>query len=493
MPRSLPRVEETALHTPRFSIVIPTRDRADTLAVALQTCLTQDYDDYEVVVYDNGSSSAARDVVETASSPKVKYFRAPEPLAMSASWELALSHARGEYVTVLGDDDGLFSYALCELDGLLKAHRVEAVRWDAAMYLWPTVRIAEEAHFLSIPLGRELWVVDALRAIAAVGRFEACYTTLPTVYNAVVHRRLIAALRERVGRVFSNTQPDVYSGLAIAYVARKYLSVGAPMSVAGLSRKSNGVANLCLRGRDPVADDYKNLNARQGFVFHPWVPQLPLFPVVPVADSFLFAKAALFPEDDTLRLDRKILVGDCVRSLTAETPEEWREAFLVIRDTLRDDAELQSWFDSTFEGAEPVLGPGLRLRPADMGFQGTHLHLSADEFGVTNVLEAARLCEKILRPGRAAIRYEVVPPPPLPLQLLEKERQISTLAAAAEERLQAIRQLTAAVDNSRRQIESLKEQLREPPPRSQRHWQRGGFASAIRDRLRGLFRGRPAA
>src|SRR5213078_1360054 len=97
---------------PRFSVVIPTRERAQTLRYSLQTCLDQDFTDYEVVVCDNYSSPATREVVDSFTSPRVKYVRAPQPLAMSHNWELALAHASGEYVTVLGDDDGLLSHAL---------------------------------------------------------------------------------------------------------------------------------------------------------------------------------------------------------------------------------------------------------------------------------------------------------------------------------------------------------------------------------------------
>ena len=40
----------------KFSVVIPTRERAETLQHCLRTCLVQNFDDYEVVVSDNGSS-----------------------------------------------------------------------------------------------------------------------------------------------------------------------------------------------------------------------------------------------------------------------------------------------------------------------------------------------------------------------------------------------------------------------------------------------------
>src|SRR5690348_1289323 len=128
---------------PRFSVVVPTRDRADTLGPALRTCLDQDFADYEVVVCDNCSSPATREVVDRLASPKVRYHRAPGPLAMADNWNLAYSQVRGEYVLFLGDDDGLLPYALRELDAVLRRHGdPAAVRWDWAIYTWPNVPAA---------------------------------------------------------------------------------------------------------------------------------------------------------------------------------------------------------------------------------------------------------------------------------------------------------------------------------------------------------------
>ena len=54
-----------ALYVPgRFSVVIPTRERAHTLRSTLQTCLDQEFQDYEIVVCDNHSSQATREVIE---------------------------------------------------------------------------------------------------------------------------------------------------------------------------------------------------------------------------------------------------------------------------------------------------------------------------------------------------------------------------------------------------------------------------------------------
>lgn len=381
---------------PRFSVVIPTRDRAQTLRASLRTCLDQDFEDYEVIVCDNYSSPDTRRVVEEFNSPRLRYVRASEPLAMSRNWELALEHATGEFVTVLGDDDGLLSHALRELDRLITCHGARVVRWDSAFYLWPTIALEGEANFLSVPLGRELHLVEAVPAIAAVINFRQPYTTLPMIYNAVIHRDLVAELRVRTGRVFANYCPDVYSGFAFAYLAGNYLSVGAPMTVSGLSGHSTGVATLLMRRPSDVARDFRQLNAGAGLTTHPWVPDLPLFPEVPIADSFQFARELLFPDDDRLRLNRQRLVAQCIASLWAADPEEWQTRLGTIRATLADDSALQKWFDE-HHAREPFrVTPMTRLRPPVLGFDGSSLHLRTDTLGVTDVAGAAQLCEKIL-------------------------------------------------------------------------------------------------
>lgn len=49
----------------RFTVVIPTRERCDTLEHAFHTCVIQDYDDLEIIVGDNFSQDRTRKVVES--------------------------------------------------------------------------------------------------------------------------------------------------------------------------------------------------------------------------------------------------------------------------------------------------------------------------------------------------------------------------------------------------------------------------------------------
>jgi hypothetical protein len=392
---------------PRFSVVVPTRERAETLRFTLQTCLDQDFDDYEVVVCDNHSSPATRAVVESFAAPRLKYLRAPRPLSMSDNWELAVGQAAGEYVTVLGDDDGLLAHALPELDRLVRRTGARAVRWSVVFYTWPNVALEGEGNYLALHLCRELHTVEAVPAMAGVIASRGCYSYLPMLYNAVIHRDLLAELRARAGRLFANNYPDVYSGFALGYLAGTYVAVSLPMSVCGISGRSNGVATLLLRRPSAVAEEFHRLNAHTGRGPHPRVPDLPVFPAVPVADSFQHAKDALFPHDDRLTLDRKLLAEQCVAGLWADDAGQWRDRLAVVRATFADAPDLQRWFDATHGEAPYRPAAPAKLRAREPGFDGSQLYLRADAFGVRDVAGAARLCEHLLGVRGTEVRYDV--------------------------------------------------------------------------------------
>ncbi|RYG55632.1 MAG: glycosyltransferase family 2 protein, partial [Alphaproteobacteria bacterium] len=173
--------------SPRFSIVIPTRNRADTLRHALATCLQQDFGDYEIVVCDNSDDQSARGVVERANSPLIRYLAPEQALAMSANWERGVGAAQGEYVTVLGDDDGLMPYALRELSALVERFSPKAIQWSRGIYTWPTIGIDGEQDLLRLPLARTLTEVDGRAQIEKVMRFEVGSDSLPMIYCSMIH------------------------------------------------------------------------------------------------------------------------------------------------------------------------------------------------------------------------------------------------------------------------------------------------------------------
>lgn len=395
---------------PRFSVVIPTRERAETLRVTLATCLDQDFDDYEIVVCDNAGGGATREVVDAARSGRIRYHRSETPLAMSANWELAVSLASGDYVTVVGDDDALMPYALRELDRLVEEHdRPAAVHWHRAVYAWPTIAVESEANFLLLPAMRTLRILDGSERLAAAARWEVGADRLPTIYAAAVRSDLIAEHRRIAGRLFPNIYPDIYSAYAFAYLADRYVSVGVPMGIAGLSGASNGVATLLQDGSGPIAMEFERLNRAAGLVPHPTVPDLPLIPVH-ADDCFQHARDLLFPNDPVLVLDRRRMAERYLAAITDTDVPARQAARAAIRASLADRPDLVQWFDA--EAPDPAPAPGFRMKPTRFGIHGEMLAVDTSRFGVEDVAGAVRLSCDLLGLDGEPIAYDVVTPDP---------------------------------------------------------------------------------
>ena len=97
---------------PKLTVIIPTRERSDTLMHTLRTLVDQDYRDCEFIVSDNHSQDNTKQVVQDFSDPRICYINTGKRVSMSKNWEFALEHARGSFVTYIGDDDGFIPGAL---------------------------------------------------------------------------------------------------------------------------------------------------------------------------------------------------------------------------------------------------------------------------------------------------------------------------------------------------------------------------------------------
>lgn len=110
---------------PLVSIVIPTRDNADFLKTCIRSILEKtDYENYEIVVVDNGSTQkeAVTYLESFADDPKVRVFRHPIAFNFSALANFGVGQARGSVVGLLNNDmeviapgwlSELVSWSLC--------------------------------------------------------------------------------------------------------------------------------------------------------------------------------------------------------------------------------------------------------------------------------------------------------------------------------------------------------------------------------------------
>ncbi|WP_160154387.1 glycosyltransferase family A protein [Microbulbifer sp. ALW1] len=92
------------MSSPYFSIVIPCYNRTTELERALESCISQSFHDFELIVIDDGSDADVAGVLQRFDDGRIHYHRKTNGGANSAR-NLGSRLARGKYIAYLDSDD----------------------------------------------------------------------------------------------------------------------------------------------------------------------------------------------------------------------------------------------------------------------------------------------------------------------------------------------------------------------------------------------------
>lgn len=98
----------------KFSITIPAY-KQKYLSEAIESCLAQTYQEFEVIIVDDASPEYLKSVVDKFDDTRIRYYRNEKncgALNVVDNWNICLSYATGDYVICMGDDDKLLPNCL---------------------------------------------------------------------------------------------------------------------------------------------------------------------------------------------------------------------------------------------------------------------------------------------------------------------------------------------------------------------------------------------
>ncbi len=223
--------------SPLFSIVIPTRNRADLLVnSALKSVLSQDFEDFEVVICDNASTDNTGTLVKGIKDKRVRYIHSPTWIPKVDFCESSLNYAKGKFSLLFFDDDVLISGALDKCHKLLSNFDTNILTFpNTAVYHFPDWHEPKKRNLLTIPAcSNEVYIKNARTHLQKIFAHRALIPGTPDVTNSFYKTSFIQELIKRYGTLLPHGHMGDYDIACHVLANTEYfLHCDSPVAIFG--------------------------------------------------------------------------------------------------------------------------------------------------------------------------------------------------------------------------------------------------------------------
>ena len=224
-------------NNPKYSVVLPTLNGAETLSVTMPAMLRAiERDDVEWVISDNHSDDHTYQLIAGLGDPRVRLVQPPQRLPAGQHLEFAYSQARGEWQGHLGDDDYLFPSRFAVLDEIIAHSQATLVRGEYVRYHWPDYPNEEFANGLDARTFSNSLRIIRGSDLAALSLNER------VVYGGgawCVHHSIIEQVRARCGFFSSPQHVEFFAMRAAMTLSPTVALTELPIYVIGRHEKSS--------------------------------------------------------------------------------------------------------------------------------------------------------------------------------------------------------------------------------------------------------------
>lgn len=270
--------EDETMNNAMLSVIIPTRNRQKYCARVVEQILNATGSDVEIVIQDNSDDNSLEGVFNELNSKRLVYNYEQRVLSFVDNFSAAVELAHGEYLCMIGDDDGVLPNIMDAVRHAKKKDLDALIPGLNSVYFWPSenpiVKGGEQGYLVLSYINDECRSVDTineLKKLLAQGFQDYQSTNVPRLYHGIVHRRVLEKIKSRVGTYFGGLTPDMYMAVALAIVSEKVETIGFPITISGICPKSGSAASAtgAHTGRLEDAPHFK------GHESYEWSEQVP--------------------------------------------------------------------------------------------------------------------------------------------------------------------------------------------------------------------------
>jgi glycosyltransferase involved in cell wall biosynthesis len=263
-----------------ISIVLPSHNRNNLVKDALSTILPQKTKDVEVIVFDNYSDVFLRDSLKEYLDV-IRVVRSERFLSVTESWNSAIDLAGGDYIILLGDDDGLLPGAIKYISEVIEKNGYpDMVYAPVLQFFHPSVAPWKQDGYVTLVKNGIFFengdfprlLTQSERDDAVLGSLNFQRTFSFNMQAMIFKQNFLLKLRVE-DKVFHTPFPDYYLANLAFHLADKLLVINDPFAIQGVSRPSFGYTlfnGLESKGEqllnNPSIEKYEDITLQRNFL-----------------------------------------------------------------------------------------------------------------------------------------------------------------------------------------------------------------------------------
>ncbi len=110
-----------------ISVIIPAYNEEKVIKRTINSILKSNYDDYEIIVVDNGSTDSTVNIVKNIKSDKIRLFKYTRKRGPAAARNYGAKKARGDVLFFLDADDFIKKNTLKKINLMINKYKVNAI------------------------------------------------------------------------------------------------------------------------------------------------------------------------------------------------------------------------------------------------------------------------------------------------------------------------------------------------------------------------------
>ncbi|MCT3834382.1 glycosyltransferase family 2 protein [Elizabethkingia anophelis] len=307
-----------------LSIVIATKNRQTYCLSAVESILSLSNTNIQVIVQDNSDEKTLDELLNLFENDhRLIYRYTPPPFSSIDNFNAAIELATGEYVCLIGDDDGI-NPQIFEAAQWAKDNNIDALVGNIKVnYRWEGTGASNT--FFTKMTGSTLTILDfnskakqidieaSLRKLMENGCTNYLEYPLPKLYHGIVKKNILDRIKEETGQYLKGLSPDIYSAISLACHVNKLIYIDYPLTIPGVCGQSTSITEGQLKKHSKKLEDAPHFRDRG---VYKWTEQVPKIYCVQTiwADSGFAALREMGRKDLIKKFNKYSLYGNILQA-----------------------------------------------------------------------------------------------------------------------------------------------------------------------------------